>query len=380
MDKKIIRFESTTKDEASVVSELQCHIAGSKVGLIIFFCSSEYNLDVLERLLVEGIPFDIAGCTTAGEIGTHYQTGGFVALCFLEAYFHVQVHLIEKIDDFGYRDALAIADKSAQNLAFNESLDRNNMFGFVLIDGLSMMEEIVIGLIYRVLENVPIAGGSAGDDLKFLETKVYAQGQFHSNAAVFFLVESKVPFEVFNLQHFIPSDKELVVTESDAKHRIVSEINGGVAADEYAAVIGVDVNELSEHIFAMHPLVLQVGDQWYVRSIKTVNADGTLVFSSAIDVGLPLTVAKGKHIVETLSHKVAALQKHFSSIDATLGCDCILRRLELQQKGLEEGIEEELQKIKFTGFSSYGEQYNWLHVNQTLTAITIGAKAGGIDE
>ena len=64
------------------------------------------------------------------------------------------------------------------------------MFGLLLVDGMSMLEETTIATIHRQLHGMSIIGGSAGDDLKFENTQVYADGHFISDAAVFTVVET----------------------------------------------------------------------------------------------------------------------------------------------------------------------------------------------
>ena len=55
---------------------------------------------------------------------------------------------------------------------------------FFLIDGLSKMEEKVVGCINQTLVKIPMFGGPAGDDLRFRETFIYKDGEFTSNSAV----------------------------------------------------------------------------------------------------------------------------------------------------------------------------------------------------
>ncbi len=111
--------------------------------------------------------------------------------------------------------------------------------------------------------------------------------------------------------------------------------------------------------------MLQLGNDWYVRSIQKVNPDGSLRFFCAIDEGLPLTIAKGKGLVETLEMKIDDLEERFSHIACTLGFDCILRRVEMKERGRTPEVESALSRLKFTGFSTFGEQYGAVHVNQT---------------
>ena len=55
-----------------------------------------------------------------------------------------------------------------------------------------------------------------------------------------------------------------------------------------------------------------------------------------------------------------------------LAFDCILRRLEITQDGLKEKVSDVLRRNNTVGFSTYGEQFCGVHVNQTLTGIALG--------
>lgn len=124
------------------------------------------------------------------------------------------------------------------------------------------------------IQGVSLIGGSAGDSLKFRETRVFTDGRFYTGAGVFIMIESRLPFKTFKLQHFEPSDKDLVITEADPKTRVVFEIDGGPAAGQYADILGLKIQELSPQVFARYPVMLEIGDQWYVRSIQKVNLGG----------------------------------------------------------------------------------------------------------
>ena len=55
-----------------------------------------------------------------------------------------------------------------------------------------------------------------------------------------------------------------------------------------------------------------------------------------------------------------------------IGCDCILRKLEIIETGIQKDVEQLLRDIDFVGFSTYGEQFNAIHVNQTFSGVVIG--------
>ena len=218
---------------------------------------------------------------------------------------------------------------------------------------------------------------NTGTTVPDAETYVYYQGKFYSNAAIISLIETKRDFKLFRTQHFIPTDKELITTDVDTSERLVKEINGEPAALAYAKVNNLDVNQLSATEFSMYPVMLNLGEQWYVRSIAKMNSDLSLNFYCAIDEGLPLSVGKGVHIVDSLAATTEEFIEEFEQIDFTLGCDCILRRLEVLEKDKVADVEPLFSSIRFIGFNSYGEQFNGVHFNQTLTGIVVGKKTAG---
>ncbi len=364
--------EVVTTDEKTAVKELYESIYQEEMGGVIFFCAADYDLDKLAFEMNKTFSCPVIGCKTAGEIGTWYINGGMVAVSLSSKVFRLHPYMMTPLKEFDVKSAKEIADDLSSRLTLSHKLDPNKMFGILLIDGLSVLEELVTAALHSVLKGVPLIGASAGDSLDFEETKVYFKGEFISDAAVFSLIETSLDFETFKIQHFVPSEMDMVITEADPSQRIVYEIDGGPAAEEYARIIGLDVKELTSQTFAMHPVMLQIGDDWYVRSIQKMNDDGSLTFFCAIDEGLPLIVAKGVGIVDTLKDKIKKLQTDFSEIELTIGFDCILRRLEIMEKKLSKDVENELQKIKFIGFNTFGEQFNSLHINQTLTGVTLG--------
>jgi len=92
-----------------------------------------------------------------------------------------------------------------------------------------------------------------------------------------------LPFEVFNCHHSKRPAKKLVVTAVDALTRTLYELNAEPAAQEYARLLNLDVKDLCPTVFALHPLALKVGGQYYIRSIHKVNAaDLNLTFTAPL--------------------------------------------------------------------------------------------------
>ena len=64
-------------------------------------------------------------------------------------------------------------------------------------------------------------------------------------------------------------------------------------------------------------------------------------------------------------------------IDLVMGFDCILRRLDAETRQIRHQMNELYKKYSIVGFHTYGEQYNAMHLNQTLTGIAFGQRTPG---
>jgi hypothetical protein len=370
---KIKLGETSCRNEEEAVQELFSKVYQPDMEAVIFFCSSMYNLYKLGIELKKKFFCSLIGCTTAGEISSKgYQKGGIVGVSLSAHDLKLHTRFISSLDRFSLSEAQKITDEIRKELSFCATFDKEKMFGFLMIDGLSIMEEQVISFLYNQLDGISIIGGSAGDDLRFKETKIYWDGRFVSDAAVFTLFETTLPFYVFKTQHFKPTEKKLVITGADPFRRIVTEINAEPAAQEFARILGLPITDLNPMVFSKYPLMLKLGDHWYVRSIQKVNEDESLSFFCAIDVGLVLTVAQGDDLVSDLKDELECICRKIPEPKLIIGFDCILRKLEILEKDLLKDVGNLLNNLNFVGFSTYGEQYDSVHVNQTLTGVAIG--------
>jgi len=365
---------SLATDSARAVADLAEQIGGPDLDVVFMFCSPAYDLKSVAESLQATFPCPIIACSSSGQIGpAGFQRGGMTAMSLRGGCLKVVPHLIQPLSD--YQDqALRVS------AAFRESISDpggGHAFGFLVIDGLSMMEERVASALYQALDNVPIIGGSAGDDLAFKQTQVYFDGQFRSDAAVFAACQARGPVVPFMLKHFSPGEIHLVITDSDPDNRVIREFNGEPAAQVYAEAIGLQVEDLNPLAFSGHPLLLRIGEDHFIRSIAKMNPDLSLTLYCAIDTGRVVTIGKCNNPFAALDKAFDQLMESVPDPIAILACDCILRRLEFETLGLDREVGEYLARHRVFGFSTYGEQINGLHVNQTLTGIALG-RAGAV--
>lgn len=381
MHARPLRIGQSLAMEATVaVEELHAQLAEQPPALVIFFCSASYDLDLLAaeiNRLFAGIP--VIGCTAAGTIGPQgYGESGVSGIAFAAADFTVECGRFDKLQEFevdaGRDRALELMLRLRER---QKGESGGGYFGLSLIDGLSMREEQVAMALQDGLGGIHVIGASAGDDLRFQQTRVFHDGRFHDDAAAFAVLATRLPFRPLRTQHFVADGESMVVTDVDSERRVVREINGLPAVAEYARLIGVKPNQLTPVRFAARPVVVKIDGQDYVRSIRSANRDGSLTFFCALDEGVVLRVARGEDLVGNLARALDEAQAEIGAVAGVLLFDCVLRALEIARAGQQEAVGAMLRACSAVGLSTYGEQCDGVHINQTLTGLVIGERRGG---
>jgi hypothetical protein len=344
-------------------------------GAVVFFCSATYDLERLEAALSDRFAgTTLIGCTTAGEISLDgYTEGALVGMSFPRSDFIVVSDRCERLATTSLLRICATVEGLVKRLRVRApGANASNTFALLLIDGLAGIEEPILSAIARELGDIPLVGGSAGDNLRFRETVVFHEDAFFAQSAVLALVHTERPFEVFKTQHIRSLPTKMVITEADPARRVVTEINAEPASVEYARLSGAGIEPLAPMQLANHPLTVRVGGDDYVRSIRSVNEDSSLTFYCAIDEGVVLSAGAGTDMIADLDRLFARIESAIGRPTAVLGFDCIFRRLELQTRGAERRVSRLLAANNVVGFSTYGEQFQAMHLNQTFSGIAFG--------
>ncbi|MCC5984666.1 MAG: FIST C-terminal domain-containing protein [Rhodobacteraceae bacterium] len=401
MPQPLLHAVESAADAPDAWARVQAALAAEPLALSIVLASPQAAFgDMPARL---GGPGPVIGCTTAGEIGAAGYTEGSILGIGLPARDFIAETLL--IEDLSALDGEAIISALIRRrTALSRARpDWEHEFAFLLVDGLSNREDALAALLATGLGPVPLFGGSAADGTRFLETRVLhgagggngaGTGQaapvgWHRNAAVLALVRTRCPIRVFKSDHLRPTATRMVVTAADPDRRIVHRINAEPAALEYARLLGKDPAQLTPFTFAAHPVVVRIGGRHHVRAIRQVADNGDLIFYSAIGEGMVLTLAEPQDMAAHLRTVLDGLARDGAqggaprgagaqaqhgrgqAPGAILACDCVLRRMEAQEKQATRAVSELLGAHGVLGFSTYGEQFNAMHVNQTLTGVAI---------
>ncbi len=359
-------FSNKDSAEASV-RELAEGLSAFDPKLVLFFASTKYIPANICQLMQNAFPgAEVFGCSTAGEIVSGQMlTNAIVAMAFsAEAIKDLSLQVVQDLHDEQHlTNAFKVFETHFKTPMAD--IDPTEHVGIILIDGLSGAEE---GFIESIgdLTNVTFIGGSAGDDLKFAATHVYANGKSYQNAAILAMLKPGVDFTFIKTQSFRDLGIPLEVTKADEFSREVMEFNGQPAAASYAAAIGTTVDKAPEH-FIQNPIGLVIDGEPYVRSPQQIK-DSSILFYCSVMEGMELSLLESTDMLDDTKQSIDQAKEELGGISGIVNFNCILRTLDLTQKGQTQDYGKLFSAVPTIGFSTYGEQFLG-HINQTATML-----------
>jgi hypothetical protein len=181
-----------------------------------------------------------------------------------------------------------------------------------------------------------------------------------------------VPFHPFRLQDFRPITDYMAITGADTENRIVEEIDCEPALDVYSRVLDLPPERISMETFASHSLMVTIGGQDYIRSVRGCGREGTLSLYSAIDEGLVVRFCRSDDTLVSLADLLTPGSALVEETRFGICFDCIHRKIQLERQGSLARAGGLLGQLPAIGFTTYGEICDSIHVNQTMTGVLVG--------
>ncbi len=341
-------------------------LAGEDPAALMAFAAdgdvlADLTADLAARL---GPACRVIGCSSAGGFAFDgYDDGGVVVIAFPRSGFRVEATWLRNLRHQTALDWMRAIRAADDGIGEAPGTTR---FGILLIDGLSQREELVAALVDATLPGLLVLGGSAGDGLRFRETRLVLDGASHPDSAIFCLMSSRQPVKDVIFDHITPTGTRLVVTDARPEARLILEINAEPAAEEYARLVGVSLDALEPTIFAENPLLQRIGGRNFVHAIREVTPHHGLRLMSSVETGMVMTIGRATDLIAGLERRFRTLGGGASLI---LGFDCILRRIALEHAGMQQTVADLYRRYNVAGFNTYGEQHGGLHVNQTFVGL-----------
>ncbi|ATP39274.1 hypothetical protein CSE16_04035 [Solibacillus sp. R5-41] len=367
---------TTTQQPEKAVEELARNLH-KEPGLVLFFASTVYSFEKLTELFKEKYPqAQIVGVTTTGEIGPQgYSESSLSAQSFSKSFGKAKAVLMKDIVKYPIfdRENIVQAAKSIGIQVTSKMIEKEGL-GLVFPVGLKAGEEKMLSVVNSIFQydGFPIFGGTAGDDAKFVMTKVSVNGEITTTGGAAIFLKPVVEFYIHKENIFKSTGKQVKITKADPEKRIVYEMNHRPAAEVYAKLINVPKNELGKH-FALHPLGRKFNHDFLIASPFEAKSSGEVEFYCQVYEGAIVDILEPKNPVLEMEKTIADFTNRFTELHGVLGSNCILRKLQFQNEQLFSKLNTQLSVLpNLCGFSSYGEQLNKSQLNQTLLLIGFG--------
>jgi signal transduction histidine kinase/CheY-like chemotaxis protein len=388
-------FEAGRDAAADALAQVSRH----RPSVVLVFASVEHDLGAVLRGVrcIVGEP-PLLGATTAGEICGGEHHGSVVVAVLASPFLSVRVGVGEGVSR-DWRGALDAALATPDLAPYFDGTPRawaelercgRSTFAVMLSPGdtrqaVSRSSDLLEALKRRSLGRLPIFGGSTADDWRMERNFVLCGDRVFPDAVLIAVFETELRFGMGLAHGLRPTSSRATVTDADG-HEVL-RIDGKLAADVYAALLGTTREALEgRHLTCSTGRVLGTCDQVgtfipNVASFFTVR--GGLLLSRPVSAGTELAVlevapdAAGSAGADAI--RKARLRGTISRPALALTTYCALRPRLLGDAARSElpRMAEALGAAPIVGFCSFGEQAPsddgvGQHTNAVIAALVLG--------
>ena len=279
---------------------------------LVFFSERYAYPDLVEGIIQSINPDIIAGCSTNGEIAAGYWRESVVAVSISTDYmrFGIAVESNEKLanesDDI-YKEFYECALKDMRNKILFQDHKMNIPvnpkkilpdFGMLFLPGTDMDSEpksnIVISNLRKHLGDLPLIGGTIGDDYNYETGYVIFKDELLADHTLLILGKSDIEFSMAQ-KHGYHIKEEYTATKTN--HNSILSLNNKPASEVYFGNLNmpiVEISDLRDRICAINPL-----------AIKDMNTDELQILfpmsrgKDATDLSVSQVIPKGSTIYYT---------------------------------------------------------------------------------
>lgn len=233
-------------------------------------------------------------------------------------------------------------------------------------------EELVLDTFEEALEGtgIEVAGGSAGCALERKETVVAFGKDIYKQSCAFVFIhnlEGKIGFYRENI--FKPTSFRFTATQADCEERTVMEYDGEVAADILSRALNVPAEKLKSAL-ELHPMGRITDGEIYITEADEVFEDGSISYFATIYNHTKMLLLETDDVKRVWNETVNRVKNDFEKPSFTIAINCLSRSKLFEKENIFGEFVNILRNYgKFAGLSGYGEQLNFIHLNQTLILL-----------
>jgi hypothetical protein len=353
--------------------------------LVTLFASRAYDHAALNRALRERLPTGtrLIGASSSGELDRTAMTNGQAVLGAFAGDFDVGIGLGKDLS----RDAMS-AGSRAMTRACEElgtapgDLTTSRNVGVVIDDGFRYKkEELLLGMLEQNPDVLLVGGGASDLELDPAKSSalVHVDGEVATDATLVAMFRTDAPFAAMRAHWYEPTGQMIRITKIDESHQRALELDGKPAAQRYAEIIGVPIDELEfgkPNGFARRPTALKVGKEYFMRAPWKPLPDGSVLFANLLEEGSQLELMKLGDMVETTRRFFTeTVPQRVENPSAALLFHCGARSWFASAVGEKEKLAQAFAAAPpCVGFDVHFEVYCGFHINTTLTSLVFGSR------
>lgn len=231
-------------------------------------------------------------------------------------------------------------------------------------------EELVLDTFEEVFENrkIQVFGSSSGNCLNNKQSMVSLNGECYQNSCVFAFIhnlEGRIFFYKENL--YKPMGPIFSVTDIDVDSRTIYEFDDKPAADVIASALKIPLEELGENLCS-HPMGRIIGNKLYITESDKIFPDGSISYFSQIYNRTKMALLEVCDFDATWEKSKIEISKMVKKPSFSIVVNCSARSHLFEKNNRMEDFNKTLTHNygQFFGISGYGEQIDFLHLNQTM--------------
>ena len=329
----------------------------------IFSGHGEHALQYYARQIKRTIPHAVCiGTTTDGEIAQeHISTEeSVIAISLFENTTLKSAHA-DSIDD--YRNGRKIASSLVTD---------NTRLLILFSDGTTCNGELLLKGIESIAPTIPIAGGMAGDNGRFLQTYVLEDSRIVPQGVVGVSLNSDTLY-VQNHFNFNWSPIGIEHTINEVHENRVYRIDDLTAVDFYAKYLGEEVSDALPATGIEFPLLIERSGIKIARAVIAKHEDNSLTFAGNLEKGDKVRLGFGNAEL-IINESLRSFKKRYQKgVETFFIYSCMARR-----RYMPGFVEMEIKPFAKTattcGFFTYGEFFHHQRHNQLLNqTLTVAA-------
>lgn len=365
-----------------IVQQARARLEGAPAkGGLLYVCRDADHEQILEAVTSAFPAMPLIGCTTDGELSSvlDFQEDSILLVVFAGDGLEVRVglgHGLSRSVEDAVQEALdqarVAADPKPQLcITVPESLTASAV-------------SIVNALVDRLGPDVPLVGGTAGDQWRFADTRQFIGSEVTSDSVPVLLLCGAVQVGVGVASGWKPVGPRSVVTRAEG-HR-VHEIGGQSAMEFFQQFHGPHVEPNPEYPLGVFDV--NRGEHYLRAPLSYDRESGSVDFAGDIPVGseVQITYASREEILSACEDSIKMAIANLGSAEpaGALVFSCAARKQLLGTRTAEEAalLRDLRTGLPMAGFYSYGEiapmgdrAFADLH-NETFVTVLLGEDEG----